>query len=182
MSRPKKSKASVAKNVAKEATKTAVKSASKDAPTTTAPAARSKSGTYLYAAAALLALAGLADSIYLTVEHLAGRSVPCTITGGCEQVLNSAYSTVGPVPLSGLGALAYFTAFSLATLAAFGNRKAGDLMLYLVAIMLAVSVYLFALQAFVLKAFCQFCLLSAVITLLLALIVAAEHFYFRRRQ
>jgi uncharacterized membrane protein len=183
MSRPKKSKTPQAKAApqAKTASKAATKTARKDAPAAdVATADKTKASTYLYTAAALLAVVGLADSIYLTVEHLAGRSVPCTITGGCEQVLSSAYSTVGPIPLSALGALAYFAAFSLATLAAFGNRKAGDLMLYLVAMMLAVSVYLFVLQAFVLKAFCQFCLLSAVITLLLAAIVAADHFYFRR--
>jgi uncharacterized membrane protein len=136
---------------------------------------------YLYAAAALLALVGLSDAIYLTVEHLAGRTVRCTITSGCDEVLRSAYASIGGVPLAGLGALSYFIAFSLATLAAFGNRKAGDLLLYLVALMLAVSVYLFILQAFVLHAFCQFCLLSGAVTLLLALIVAAERFYFRRR-
>ena len=182
MSRPKKSKTPQAKTASKAAVKTAAKATTPAPAAQDTAAAKGKASTDLYVAAALLALVGLADSIYLTVEHLAGRSVPCTITGGCEQVLSSGYSTVGPIPLSALGALAYFTAFSLATLAAFGYRKAGDLMLYLAAVMLAVSVYLFVLQAFVLKAFCQFCLLSAVITLLLALIVAAEHFYFRRRQ
>jgi uncharacterized membrane protein len=55
-------------------------------------------------------------------------------------------------------------------------------MFYLVAVMLAVSIYLFILQAFVIRHFCQFCLLSAGITILLAAIVAADHFYFRRRQ
>jgi uncharacterized membrane protein len=137
--------------------------------------------TYLFAAVALLSLVGLADAIYLTVEHLAGRTVRCTITNGCEEVLSSAYATVGGFPLAGLGALAYFIAFSLAILAAFGNRRAGDLLLYVVALMLAVSVYLFILQAFVIHAFCQFCLLSGAVTLLLALITLAERFYFRRR-
>lgn len=144
-------------------------------------AAAPKRNAYLYAAAALLSLVGLADAIYLTVEHLAGRSVRCTLTGGCDEVLKSAYATIGGVPLAGLGALAYFAAFSLATLAAFGSRKASDLLFYLVALMLAMSVYLVILQAFVLRAFCQFCLLSAAVTLLLALIVASERFYFRRK-
>ncbi|HEY0099360.1 MAG TPA: hypothetical protein VGB76_10460, partial [Pyrinomonadaceae bacterium] len=36
----------------------------------------------LYALAAVLALAGLADAVYLTVEHLTGRSVRCTVTSG----------------------------------------------------------------------------------------------------
>lgn len=146
------------------------------------PRPASKKSIYLYSAAALLALVGLADSIYLTVEHLAGRTVRCTITSGCEEVLNSAYATIGGVvPLAGLGALAYFIAFSLATLAAFGHRKAGDMLFYLVGLMLLMSVYLFILQAFVLRAFCQFCLLSAAVTLLLAIIVAAERFYFRKK-
>jgi uncharacterized membrane protein len=169
MSQRKKPKAPAAKKAAK-------------VETVEARADKANAGTILFAAAALLALIGLADSIYLTTEHLAGRSVPCTITGGCEQVLNSPYATVAGLPLSGLGALAYFTAFSLATLAAFGYRKAADLLVILVVLMLAVSVYLFILQAFVIKAFCQFCLLSAAITLLLALLVSAERFYFRRRQ
>ena len=168
MSQRKKPKAPAAKTAAK-------------VETVEATADKAKAGTILFAAAALLALIGLADSIYLTIEHLAGRSVPCTITGGCEQVLNSPYATVAGLPLSGLGALAYFTAFSLATLAAFGYRKAADLLVILVVLMLAVSIYLFILQAFVIKAFCQFCLLSAAITLLLALLVSAERFYFRRR-
>ena len=140
-----------------------------------------RQSTYLYAAAALVSLVGLADSIYLTIEHLAGRAVQCTITTGCEEVLSSSYAAIGGVPLAAIGAVAYFVFFSTAILAAFGNRLAGNLLIYLVALMLAVSVYLFILQAFVLHAFCQFCLLSAAVTLLLALIIAAERFYFRRR-
>jgi uncharacterized membrane protein len=141
-----------------------------------------RQSTYLYTATALLSLIGLADSIYLTVEHLAGRAVRCTVTSGCEEVLTSAYAAIGGVPLAGIGALAYFTVFSAAILAIFGNRVAGNLLLYLVALMLAVSIYLFILQAFMLHAFCQFCLLSAGITLLLALPVAAERFYVRRKR
>lgn len=140
------------------------------------PSVKSK---YLYITAALLSLIGLADAIYLTVEHLAGRAVQCTITSGCEEVLSSAYATVGPVPLAALGAVAYFSVFSLAILAAFGNRGAGNFLLYVVGLMLAVSIYLLVLQAFVLHAFCQFCLLSAAVTLLLAITVALERFYAR---
>jgi uncharacterized membrane protein len=145
------------------------------------PPTGARSGTFLYIVAALLSLAGLADSIYLTVEHLAGRAVRCTVTSGCEEVLTSAYATIGGLPLAGIGALTYFIVFSSAVMAAFGNRQAGNILLYVVALMLAVSIYLFVLQAFVLHAFCQFCLLSGAVTLLLALIVAAERFYFRRK-
>ena len=134
----------------------------------------------LFALAAVLALAGLADAVYLTVEHLTGRSVRCTVTSGCSEVLSSPYATVGGYPLALFGALAYFAAFSLATLAAFGSARAGNLLALLVALMFATSLWLLYLQAFVLHAFCQYCLLSAAITTLLAVIVIARRATRRR--
>lgn len=124
-----------------------------------------------YALAALLSLAGLADSLYLTVEHLEGRSVPCSVTGGCEEVLTSSYAVIAGIPLAAVGAAAYFSVFSLATLAIFGYRTAGILLRPLVAVMVLMSLWLFYLQAFVIRAFCQFCLLSAAITIGLMIVV-----------
>lgn len=127
----------------------------------------------LYLLAAALSLVGLADAIYLTVEHLTGRSVRCTVTSGCSEVLGSPYATIGGYPLALLGALAYFTVFSLATLAAFGSKRAGNLFAVIVALMFATSLWLLYLQAFVLHAFCQYCLLSAaIVTLLVVLVIA----------
>jgi len=128
----------------------------------------------LFALAAALALVGLADAIYLTVEHLTGRSVRCTVTGGCSEVLGSPYATVLGYPLALYGALAYFTAFSLATLAAFGSERAAQLLAVLVALMFATTLWLLYLQAFVLEAFCQYCLLSAAVTTLLVVILVAR--------
>lgn len=118
----------------------------------------------IYGATALVSLIGLADSIYLTVEHLAGRSVRCTITSGCSEVLSSPYASVRGYPLAALGALAYFVVFSLATLAAFGYRYVGQLLTLVVAAMFLTTLWLLYLQAFVIHHFCQFCLLSALVT------------------
>ncbi|HUE81285.1 MAG TPA: vitamin K epoxide reductase family protein, partial [Pyrinomonadaceae bacterium] len=118
----------------------------------------------LYAVAALLSLVGLADSIYLTVEHLSGRSVLCTIVSGCSEVLSSPYATIGSVPLALVGAAAYFTAFSLATLATFGNMGAAKLLTVVTGLMFLVTLWLLYIQAFVIGSFCQFCLLSAAVT------------------
>lgn len=130
-----------------------------------------KRGHWLYALAALLALVGLADAVYLTIQHLAGQSVPCSVTGGCEEVLTSRYAVVAGVPLAGIGAAAYFSAFSLAILAFFGYAIAAKLLRPMVAMMVLVSLWLFYLQAFVIRAFCQFCLLSAAITIALTIFV-----------
>ena len=125
----------------------------------------------LYGVAALVSLIGLADSIYLTVEHLSGRSVRCTITSGCSEVLSSPYASVGGYPLAGLGALAYFVVFSLAILIAFGYSKLRVLLTLVVGLMFLTTLWLLYLQAFVIGKFCQFCLLSALVTTVLTVIV-----------
>ena len=125
----------------------------------------------LYAVAALLSLFGLADALYLTIEHVTGQSVRCTIISGCSEVLSSPYAVVAGVPLAVIGAAAYFTVFSLATLGAFGYRIAGTLLTPLVIAMFLVSLWLIYLQAFVIREFCQYCLLSAAITFALSVVV-----------
>ncbi|MEY2518936.1 MAG: hypothetical protein QOF24_695 [Verrucomicrobiota bacterium] len=134
----------------------------------------------LYTLAALIALLGLSDSIYLTVHHLTGQDVDCLASGSCETVLTSAYAAVGKIPLAAFGAVAYFSAFSLATLAGFGRRWARRLLLCLVGGMLGMTCWLLYLQAFVLHAFCDFCLLSAGLTMTLSAIVLTIFFMEKR--
>ncbi len=131
----------------------------------------------LYGFAAFVSLIGLVDSIYLTIEHLSGRSVQCTIVKGCSEVLSSPYASIRGVPLALLGAIAYFAVFSLATLTAFGYKSTARLLPIVVGIMFLTTLWLFYLQAVVIKAFCQFCLLSALVTLVLTVLVL-----FARRQ
>jgi uncharacterized membrane protein len=125
----------------------------------------------IHALTAGVSLVGLADSIYLTVEHLSGRSVRCTIISGCSEVLSSSYATFYNIPLAAIGAVAYFTVFSLATLAAFRYQFAGKLLVPIVGLMLLTTLWLIYLQAFVIKHFCQFCLLSALVTFTLSILV-----------
>src|SRR5215213_4131346 len=125
----------------------------------------------LYAVAALLSLFGLADALYLTIEHVTGQSVRCTIISGCSEVLSSPYAVVAGIPLAVIGAAAYFTVFSLAILALYGYRIAGTLLTPLVIGMFVVSLWLIYLQAFVIREFCQYCLLSAAITFALLVVM-----------
>jgi len=130
----------------------------------------------IYITSALLSLLGLADALYLTIEHLTGESVRCTILSGCSEVLSSRYAVVAGFPLAAIGAAAYFSVFSLATLAVFGYRAAGTLLTPLLAAMFIVSLWLVYLQAFVIRQFCQYCLFSAAITSVLLLLVVIGRF------
>jgi uncharacterized membrane protein len=94
--------------------------------------------------------------------------------------LQSRYATFGQgiiaggIPVAALGALAYFAVFSLATLAAFGYGGARRLLTPLVALMVLATLWFFYLQAFVIHAFCAYCLLSAAVTTTLTLLVLAR--------
>jgi uncharacterized membrane protein len=137
---------------------------------------REKLRNRLYSVAAIVALFGLADGIYLTVEHVTGRTAECIASSGCQDVLSSKYAAIGPIPLAALGALAYFTAFSVALLAAFGFARCRSLFALLVGLMFAITLWLFYLQAFVLHAFCDYCLFSAGVTTVLTGIAVANAF------
>lgn len=126
---------------------------------------------FLYPLIALVSLLGLGDALYLTVKHFRHEMVPCTVTGGCEAVLNSQYAVVKGIPLAALGALAYFTVFSFALLICFGYRQLRIHLLALVVLMSIMSGYLFYLQATVIKQYCQYCLFSAGVTVTVLLLV-----------
>jgi uncharacterized membrane protein len=117
---------------------------------------------------ALIALVGLADATYLTVAHLAGDTSVCGPSRGCSIVLGSVYAHIGPFPTAGFGVVGYFSAFCAATLAAFGYAGARRFLVLTVTAMFAATLWLLYLQAFVLHAFCPFCLLSAALTFCLA--------------
>ena len=140
-------------------------------PPDTALTTSTRHRSLLYALAALVSLIGLADAIYLTIEHLSGRSVRCTIVSGCSEVLSSSYATVGGMPLAMIGAAAYFTVFTLAVLAAYSYKWAGKLLALIVGLMFITTLWLLYLQAFVIKHFCQFCLLSALVTFVLTVLI-----------
>ncbi len=123
--------------------------------------------------AAVISLAGLADATYLTVTHLTGDDLVCGSSWGCSAVLGSVYASVAGIPTAAFGALAYFVAFSSATLAAFGYARARTLLMLVVIAMFGATLWLLYLQTFILHAFCPFCLLSAALTFLLAGIVVA---------
>lgn len=126
--------------------------------------------------AAVVALAGIADAVYLTIHHLTAEPVPCGEAFDCGAVLTSPYAEIAGIPLAAFGAAAYFVAFGLTLLAAFGNRLMWKIFSIQIVLMALFTLYLIYLQAFVIKAYCQFCLISAGITFTLLIIVAISKF------
>jgi uncharacterized membrane protein len=124
--------------------------------------------TILYTIVAIVAIAGLADATYLTVQALTGETVSCGGSPDCSQVLGSSYAKVGGIPVAMFGALAYFTVFTFGTFAAFGYRRAPKFLVLVVGAMFLTTLWLLYVQAFLLHAFCRYCLFSAALTFLIA--------------
>ena len=129
--------------------------------------------TIIYAVAAVVSVVGLADATYLSVQALTGETLSCGGSPDCFRVLGSSYARVGGIPVGLLGALAYFSVFAFATFAAFGYARARTLLIPVIGAMFVFTLWLLYVQAFVLHAYCRYCLFSAAITFLLAGLVIA---------
>ena len=72
-----------------------------------------------------------------------------------------------------LGAAAYLSVFTFATFAAFGYARARTLLIPTVGAMFLATLWFLYVQAFLLHAYCRYCLFSAAITFLLTGLVIA---------
>jgi len=127
----------------------------------------------LYCIAGFFCLLGLADATYLTVLALTGETAACSGQAGCFEVLGSAYSKVGGIPVAAFGVAGYFSAFTFATFAAFNYPRARKFFAIMVSVLFASTLWLLYVQAFLLHAFCRYCLFSAAICFLLMGLVVA---------
>lgn len=113
------------------------------------------------------ALAGLAVAGYLTIVHYNQGALVCGL-GDCQTVQSSHFAAIAGIPIAllGLGLFATFLLLGLAraraprhteliTFVAFGLALAGAIY----------SVYLTYLEVAVIRAICQWCVVSAVCTL-----------------
>jgi uncharacterized membrane protein len=113
------------------------------------------SDRHLRLAAVIVTLAGIGVAGYLTWAHFADQSVVCVQGGGCEKVQESSYSEIAGIPVALLGLGSYLTVLGLLLWdAAIARLSAATLAL----VGLLFSVYLVAVQLFVIDAVCVWCM------------------------
>jgi uncharacterized membrane protein len=136
--------------------------------------APSRGRVILYSVAGFFCLLGLADATYLTVLALTGETAACSGQAGCFEVLGSAYAKVAGIPVASFGVAGYFTALTFAVFAAFHYPRARKFFALTVCVLFTATLWLLYVQAFLLHAFCRFCLFSAAISFLLMGLVVAS--------
>ena len=109
---------------------------------------------------AVLALAGLGISAYLTSVHYADAAPVCAVGHGCQTVQDSKYAEMAGIPVALIGLAGYVAI--LASLLVRGDN--GRLLrVALTGFGFAFSVYLTYLELFRIEAICQWCVGSAVV-------------------
>lgn len=132
----------------------------------------------------IFSVLGMIDASYLTYEKLSQREVLCGEGFDCGTVLNSKWSSIGPIPLSVFGLFFYASVWLMSVHAIietdfsrYGKRLAGFLglkkthflnfittgeVLFLLSLFgFFFSLYLVFIMGVVIQAWCAFCLFSA---------------------
>ena len=129
-----------------------------------------------------LALVGLGIAFYDAYSLYNAQPLWCPPPiDGCNEVASSPYARIYDLPVGYYGVVYYLTMFGLAALLAFEpfSRALRCAALGYSALGVGFSIYFAYLQIAFIHAFCIYCLVSAVTTLLL-FIAALSHFRARR--
>ncbi len=118
-----------------------------------------------------LTFLGILDASYVTWTKYSGVVARCQPPFACDTVLKSAWSNVGPVPLSVLGLLFYSLSLVIAAVYVLEitEMKLSKYSISVPALIFglgsfgaAFSLYLIFIMGVVLQAWCLYCLLSAI--------------------
>ena len=130
---------------------------------------------WLWASTALCGL-GIVVSGYLASKRLTGGSLACTRWAQCDVVNNSVYAKIVGIPVSFIGLAAYLVLLALA-IAALRTDGRVQRQMILISLLFSIggmgfSVYLTYLEVYVIEALCAWCVASAIIITLLAIVGA----------
>lgn len=122
----------------------------------------------------LLSVVGACLAVYLIRKRAMAKAPVCPLKGDCKAVLSSKYSKTFFISNDVLGLLFYMI-ISVLSVAAIFNFKPNELWLFLIQFFVTpaaiFSAYLIYLQWRVIKSWCFWCLISAVIVWLMEIII-----------
>jgi uncharacterized membrane protein len=119
----------------------------------------------------VLSLIGIGIAGYLTYVHYEGLKVLCLSSGGCETVQASRFAKLDGVPVAVLGLAGYIGILGSLLVRGELGRIAG----FAIALIgFGFSMYLTYRELFTIKAICQWCVASAVLMTILAILTATR--------
>jgi len=123
---------------------------------------------------ALLSALGVLVSGYLSVKRFTGGSLVCSRWAQCDVVNNSVYAKIYGIPVAFIGLAGYLVLLGLAVAAlqTWGppHRRLLAISFVLALGGLGFSAYLTYIELFVIEAICNWCVASAILITLLAIV------------
>ncbi|HVL25017.1 MAG TPA: vitamin K epoxide reductase family protein [Thermomicrobiales bacterium] len=124
----------------------------------------------------ILTLAGIGVAGYLTYVHYNQGALVCGI-GNCEIVQSSTYAKMFGIPIALFGLAMYLAVLALLLVRRARPHLADTATMAIFAVLMAGAIYaayLTYLEIWVIEAICQWCVVSAIITVLLLLVEGAR--------
>ncbi len=118
----------------------------------------------------VLAFLGVLDSIYLTWVKLTGSYATCGPIGNCEAVNSSRYAEIAGIPIALIGIVGYLAIIAVVVLEPRFSELKDGLRLAFFGFTLTgtiYSAYLTYVEIAILNEICPYCVVSAVLMLLL---------------
>lgn len=127
---------------------------------------------------AALALAGIFLALYLLLYKLGMIGALTCSVGSCETVNTSKWATFIGIPVAGWGVAWYFATFVLAVVSIqdrfLDSRGISLALVVMTGSGLIFSAYLTYLELFVIHAICQWCVVSAILVLVMFVLTVGD--------
>lgn len=124
--------------------------------------------TWIIMIVLIVSIIGFSDASYLTAKHFSGEAPECSILHGCEIVTSSSYSEIFGIPVALLGTLYYLFIFLVTLWYKDSQHELYPRFFPWISVLgLLASLWFVYLQLFVIKAICQYCMLSAITSTLI---------------
>lgn len=118
-----------------------------------------------------LSVVGLSVSTYLWIAKTGVTELVCGTFGDCISVNFSVYADIAGIPVAFAGMAVYFVLTILSLLAWFGYESQVTIVAFTLAFAAALfSLYFTGIEAFVLRAYCVWCLISWLVITSLAVL------------
>lgn len=126
----------------------------------------------------ILSLVGLAVTAFLAYEYIQSGPIVCPITGsGCDLVRNSTFSKLFGIDLPYFGIAFYLTTAFISVWLTHTYHRVIDLLRLLASFSAVMfGVYLTFLEAFVIKAYCIWCIISFIVSVIIFGLCMLEFF------
>jgi len=127
---------------------------------------------HLVTSLTVLSILGIIDSIYLFYKHKRKQPLACPLNTDCNAVMNSKWSTTFGIRNELFGAI-YYLIILIGAFVLYYNyiSMIHYILIAFSSLALLFSAFLMYLQKYIIKEYCFYCIISAILTFLIFIVI-----------